>query len=273
MKDRGLVDPYGRTINYLRIAVTNRCNLSCSYCVPSSGYSRSNIYQLTAEQIVGCANAAAALGFSKIRLTGGEVFLRDDIPEIVAELDRNPNINEICITSNGTLLEKNAAALKKAGLDRINIGLDTLCSDVFKRITQKDMFSDVLRGIDAAQREGLKVKINFVVLERINDREIGAMKAFCKQRKIGLQFIKRMDLNLGKQEGDSFVYDRPPRCQTCNKIRLTSDGFLLPCLFSVPTININKCGSFSEAIEEAVNLKPKNGYLTSQARHMIDIGG
>ena len=269
-----LIDPFGRQITYLRIAITKKCNLRCFYCYPKERQETNEENLLSAEEIVNVAVKATNLGIRKIRLTGGEPLLREDIIDIIERLAMNKNIKELCLTTNGTLLKKYAFELKRAGLGRINISLDSLKPKTFRKLTQKDKLNEVLEGIEVAKKLSFPIKINFVELKGINESEKEEFIKFCKKDGLKIQFIKKMDLALGKEEIDhSSSYDRPPDCRTCNKIRLTSDGFLSPCLFSNYSINIRKYIDTTEAIRLVVSRKPKDGCIPGPNRFMIDIGG
>ncbi len=171
----GLADPCQRPVNYLRISVTDRCNLRCIYCMPTEGIRlTSHEALLTYEEIYTVAKAAAELGIDKIRITGGEPLVRLELSKLIKMLAQTDPIDEISLTTNGILLSKYAAELKSAGLRRVNISLDTLKPDSFKYITRSQYkLSDVLQGIEAARSAGLNpVKINVVVMSGINDDEI-----------------------------------------------------------------------------------------------------
>ncbi len=169
-----LTDSCHRPINYLRISVTDRCNLRCVYCMPAEGiHLLPKDELLTYEEIVTIAGVAAEIGINKIRLTGGEPLVRSDLLELVARLGRIKAIDDISLTTNGVLLKDYAVELKQAGLKRVNISLDTLNQAKFERITRHDRLNEVLHGIEAAQKAGLNpVKINMVVMRGVNDDEI-----------------------------------------------------------------------------------------------------
>ena len=168
-----LVDSYSRRLNYMRISVTDRCNLRCQYCATSTMIPLMHDDILRYEEIHKVVLAAAGLGVKKIRLTGGEPLVRLYLSNLVELLSIVEGIDEITMTTNGTLLAKYAGELKSAGLKRVNISLDTFKADKFQRITSRDGLNDVLEGIEAARNAGLNpVKINMVVLRGINDDEI-----------------------------------------------------------------------------------------------------
>jgi cyclic pyranopterin phosphate synthase len=169
-----LMDSCHRAIDYLRISVTDRCNLNCIYCTPASGVRwlpKDDL--LTFEEIATIANVAAELGITKVRLTGGEPLVRTDLKDLIAKLTTMPTIKDISLTTNGILLKKYARKLKQAGLKRVNISLDTLDRTKFERITRHDRLQEVLSGIEAAKKAGLNpVKINVVAMRGVNDNEI-----------------------------------------------------------------------------------------------------
>jgi len=168
------MDRYGRLIDYLRVSVTDRCNLRCIYCMPEEGVQLcSHDEILRYEEIVAVVRAAAELGISKIRLTGGEPLVRLGIVDLVRELAAVPGIEDLAMTTNGTLLARYAADLAEAGLRRVNISLDTLQPARFRAITRRGDLRDTLAGIDAANSAGLTpVKINTVVMRGVNDDEV-----------------------------------------------------------------------------------------------------
>ena len=266
-----LTDLYNREINYLRLSITDLCNLQCSYCYPNinvccsvGGSSLGSI--LTYDEILSLAKVSVELGITKIRLTGGEPLLRDDVVSLVSAISHISGIDECVLTTNGVLLQDYAEALKRAGLCRINVSLDSLREDTY--------LQKVLGGIYAAKRFGLPVKINFVVLPEVNDGEVLSMKRFCQMHGLGLQFIKKMDLERGKDKIEEEVfYDRPPSCRMCNKIRVTSRGDLLPCLFGQAIGNIRMFNNIKEAIVTTVINKKKHGQISDCKLSMLGIGG
>jgi len=273
---RKLIDPYGRKITYIRISVTKKCNLRCLYCYPAGTEVSDGPDVLSTEEIINIAKKAVVSGITKIRFTGGEPLLRKDIILIIDRVSRLKGIKEVAITTNGVFLGDYVRDLKKAGVKRVNVSLDSLKPDIYKNITTKDCLNDVLRGIKSASKEGLEVKLNFVVLEGINDTEEQDFINFCNINGYKMQFIKKMDFTQGKENsgnGNGSVFSRPPDCRLCNKIRLTSDGLLLPCLFSKEVVNIRDYNDEEKGITKAVSLKPKNGCMSVVNRFMIHIGG
>jgi len=275
-KETKLFDSFGRHIDYLRISVTDRCNLRCVYCMPPQGVPwipHSEI--LSYEEIASIVSIATELGFTKIRLTGGEPLVREGLPNFVRMLLQIKGIEEISLTTNGTLLKKYALELKQSGLRRVNISLDTLKVERYRYITRLGNLKDVLEGIEAAQDAGLYPKINIVVMRGINEDEV---LDFARQTYRGwsVRFIELMPFTkaaeyiparelqqqigyLGALEpcfvggnGPAEYFRLPgargtigfiapmskPVCFYCNRMRLTSDGQIRSCLLSDEGIDL-----------------------------------
>ena len=264
-------DGLNRTIDYLRISVTDRCNLRCRYCMPAEGIDQvSHEDILSYEEIVEFARVATAMGIRKIRLTGGEPLVRKNVVVLVAALARLPDLEELCMTTNGTLLERHAHQLRESGLDRINVSLDTLCPERYAGLTRGGDVSRVLAGIEAALDAGFHpVKLNCVVERSRHDEDAKAVAAFGAEKGLPVRFIRRMSI----KDGSFQVVDGGDggRCQTCNRLRLSSDGYLRPCLFSDIKHNIRSC-SYSESIRAVVDSKPPHGTF-SMHNQMHRIGG
>lgn len=203
----GLSDSFQRPINYLRISVTDRCNLRCVYCMPAEGVSlmpHGDI--LSYEEIYTIAAAAAELGVNKVRITGGEPLVRTGLPELIRMLASIDTIDDISLTTNGMLLERYAAELKSAGLRRVNISLDTLDPDKFKQITRGGNLDDVLKGIEAAKAAGLNpVKINVVVIPGVNDDELLSFAAKTVNEGWHVRFIERMPFSGKDTSASQFI--------------------------------------------------------------------
>ncbi|HPF51242.1 MAG TPA: GTP 3',8-cyclase MoaA [Draconibacterium sp.] len=266
-----MYDRFNRNITYLRISVTDRCNFRCEYCMPAEGVQwkkREEI--LSFDEILNVVKIGARLGIKKVRLTGGEPMVRKDLPELVRMISAIPEIEEIGMTTNGVFLPQYAHELKAAGLNRVNISLDTLNPEKFKKITRLGNLDDVLKGIDAAiDAELFPVKINFVRIKGENEEDEEAVRAFCKEKDLKIRFIRQMDLRTGEfytvEGGEGGI------CNICNRLRLTSDGFLVPCLHSNQRFNIRESG-IEEAYRQAVLNKPKTGYGTT-THEFSNIGG
>ena len=268
-----LIDGHGRTVNYLRVSVTERCNFRCQYCMPEKPFSwvpKENL--LSFEELFLFMKVAIDEGVNKIRITGGEPLLREDLDTFIKMIhDYKPDI-DLALTTNAYLLPQTAQRLKDAGLKRLNISLDSLNAGTAHKIAQKDVLDQVLKGIDKALEVGLGVKINMVPLKGINDHEILDIMKYCKERNIKVRFIEYMENSHASQEiegmhgreilekvkegysikalgregaSPSFNYyieeldyefglidpHKHDFCENCNRIRLTAEGNLIPCLY------------------------------------------
>ena len=278
-----LIDTYGRVHRNLRVSLTDRCNLRCTYCMPNdfAAWLPSD-HQLTTDELVRVIDIAVKEGINEVRLTGGEPLLRPDIVEIVARINAIENAPTLTMTTNALTLEKVAKPLADAGLTRINISLDTLDRDRFKLMTHRDRIDDVFAGIKAAQDAGINpIKINAVLLKGLNADEAPALLEWALTNNLALRFIEQMPLDAGgiwersslvtaddiyadlsqKYEltpcdgrGSSpaeefFVNGGPatvgiigsvtrPFCGACDRLRLTSDGQLRSCLFSLEEMDL-----------------------------------
>ena len=299
-----LIDGHGRTVNYLRVSVTERCNFRCQYCMPEKPFSwvpKENL--LSFEELFLFIKVAMDEGVNKIRITGGEPLLREDLDTFIKMIhDYNPDV-DLALTTNAYLLPKVAQRLKDAGLKRLNISLDSLKPEVAHQIAQKDVLAQVLKGIDKALEVGLGVKINMVPLKGINDGEILDIIAYCRERNIKVRFIEYMEnrhaleslkgmhgreilakvkeghtiRTLGREGASpSFNYlldesyefglidpHKHDFCESCNRIRLTAEGMLIPCLYFDEALSIAKAvkaGNIEEASQVLATVlqdKPK----------------
>jgi cyclic pyranopterin phosphate synthase len=326
----GLSDSFQRPINYLRISVTDRCNLRCVYCMPAEGVSlMSHNDILRYEEIYTVARAAAELGIDKLRLTGGEPLVRSGLPKLIQMLAQIEAIDDISLTTNGTLLGRYAAELKQAGLRRVNVSLDTLKQDKFEFITrQGNNVNQVLEGIEVARAVGLNpVKLNMVVMLGINDDELVDFAAKTITEEWHVRFIELMPFTGEGTTAPQFVsasemrqrleqlgelepclpsvgngpakYFRFPHargtigfitpisehfCFQCNRMRLTADGKLRPCLLSDYEVDVKQplrsgisSAELKELIKQAVANKPlrhrmAEGYVPKQ-RPFSQVGG
>jgi len=227
---------------------------------------------LSYEQIESFTKVAARIGITKVRLTGGEPLVRKGIEQLVAKLASIDGINELCMTTNGSLLAAKAATLKRSGLSRVNISIDSLDADKYRRITRGGGLDRTIAGVDAAIKAELTpIKINMVILDDTSEDDIKMMKAFCEQRGLQLQKIMQFSLYDRTDLSRRFQTERPPVCRRCNRLRLTADGFLKPCLFSNNEIKVD-FDDISGSILEAVAKKPRNG-SSCRNRLMSQIGG
>lgn len=203
-----LNDHLGREIDYLRISITDRCNLRCRYCMPAEGIeNKAHQDILSYEEILKIVEIGIKLGIKKVRITGGEPLVRLGVEDFISNLSRL-NLEDISMTSNAVMLAKKAKSLKNAGLDRINISLDTLDSKKFKEITRRDDLSEVMQGIRAALRAELDpVKLNVVVMKGINDDELFDFVELSRKEKLSIRFIEYMPLG-GEAEAEKFISSR-----------------------------------------------------------------
>ncbi len=253
-----MLDSFNRRINYLRISVTDRCNLRCTYCIPEEGVPlipHSAI--LSFEEIVSFTKTAVDYGIEKVRITGGEPLVRKNIVDLIAMLSKIEGIKDMGMTTNAVYLDKFAQSLKQAGLRRINISLDTLDPEKFTTITKTGRLEDVLRGVNAAKEVGFSpIKINCVVQNSSSEHDARQVEAFCRQNGFEIRFIKLMNLKEGVfsivEHGDG------GNCGACNRLRLTANGKLKPCLFSDIELDIRELG-FEQSLKEAVRRKPACG--------------
>lgn len=295
-----MIDNYGRVIDYMRISVTELCNLRCRYCMPEDGIvKRAHDEMMTAEETIDAVKAAVSLGIKKIRITGGEPLVKRGIVKLCDAISAIEGVEELCITTNGTLLPKFGRELREAGVSRVNISLDTLDPDKYREITRVGELSNALAGIDAAFEAGFdKIKINNVLMGGFNDDEIGDFVRLTVDRPIEVRFIELMPIGGGMDfdrsgfiscqqvlskvpeleplehsEGVAVLYRLPGAegrvglirpiscefCGECNKIRLTSDGMLKPCLHSDAELCIKglQLDEMKEVMRNAVLQKPE----------------
>lgn len=330
MKMSNLIDDCGRKIDYLRISITDRCNLRCKYCMPPQGIeAKKKDRLLNYEQIVKIVSAGVETGIRKVRITGGEPLVRSEIINLIQMLSKISDLEEISMTTNGVLLAEYAKSLKEAGLDRVNISLDTLDRVKYREITNKDNFDKVIRGLKEVLKLGFDpVKINTVVMKGVNDNELmdfvdlsynqplhvrfiefmplGASKEQYQARYISLQDLKekirsKVDLTPVTLEGNGPAnYFSIPKgkgtlgfinpishkfCSDCNRLRLTADGKLIPCLDANVEVDLNdhedkefKSDNIKLKFNKAVRLKPSNHNFNNitqsiSDRKMSQLGG
>jgi cyclic pyranopterin phosphate synthase len=186
-------DKHGRTINYMRLSITDRCNLRCSYCMPAEGELLCPHDEiLSYEELLRIAEAAVDLGVEKVRITGGEPLVRKGVLGFLEQLGAIAGLTELTLTTNGLLLEKNVVQLKAAGVDRLNVSLDSLDPQVYAQITRGGDLDKVLAGLEAAERSGLGLKLNMVVMRGINDHEVETFAAMSQKRSWSIRFIEYM---------------------------------------------------------------------------------
>ena len=192
-----LIDLYGRRHNYLRLSITDRCNLRCFYCMGPAGVQLLDRDQiLKYEEILEVVKVGAELGIDRVRITGGEPLVRNNLVWLIKAIRQIPTIKDLSLTTNGILLNEQAQELREAGLDRVNISLDSLIPATYSRITRGGVLERVLAGIDSALKVGLNpVKINVVLLKGVNDQEVPQLLQFARQNPVEIRFIEYMALN------------------------------------------------------------------------------
>ncbi|MBC7346877.1 MAG: GTP 3',8-cyclase MoaA [Clostridia bacterium] len=323
-----MLDGYGREIDYLRVSVTDRCNLRCRYCMPATGVKQKSHEEiLRLEEIVSLLEVAVGLGFKRVRFTGGEPLVRKNFSYLVARTASLPGIEDLALTTNGTLLAEQAAELRRAGLKRVNISLDTLDGEKFARLTRGGNLERVKEGVAAALRYKLEpVKLNVVITRGFNEDEIEAFAALTRQEPVHVRFIELMPLGQATElngflpatevlarleqsvplEPAAVPGNGPARyyrlaggkgtigfiaaisqcfCARCNRLRLTADGKLRPCLESEHEVDVRgplRAGATREELaalfRAAVAAKPARHRLgrrtpRQDARAMWQIGG
>ena len=317
-----MVDRFGRNITYLRISVTDKCNLRCRYCMPEEGICKKNhADMLTEDEIVTAVEAAASLGITKLRLTGGEPLVKKNIVSICRRAAQVEGIKEVCLTTNGVLLPELAKPLKEAGVKRLNLSLDTLQPDKYAYITRIGTLDRFQAGLDAAFETGFdRIKINAVLIGGFNDDEIIPLAELTKKYPVDMRFIEMMPMyDSGDFKKEAFIpytsvldclpeavpvehdggvaklYRLPGAkgniglvspisahfCGECNRLRLTADGKLKPCLHSADEYSIKGLdfAGMKAVMEEAIWNKPAwHGDLDAlhrsrAGRNMNQIGG
>jgi cyclic pyranopterin phosphate synthase len=310
-----LRDAYGRALTYLRVSVTDRCNLRCFYCLPRHCALPAGAEHLGFDELAEIVRVGVGLGIAKIRITGGEPLLRPGIADFVRTLQGIPGITDLALSTNGTLLAEHAATLKAAGLMRVNVSLDSLRPGVFRTVSGRADLDRVLAGIAAARAAGLQpIKLNLVVIRGVNDDELVDFIAFAAVHGAQARFIEYMPLGIGQRWASSYVpraeiLDRirsrlasaPPRCRSgdtatyyalrdggevgvispvscrfcdrCNRLRVTADGRLRPCLTSDGEVHLRSAlrprvlpKALAAAFHTAVAGRPAHGTYRNTAR-------
>ena len=317
-----MIDQFGRRINYLRLSVTDKCDLRCRYCMPAEGICKKNhADMLTEDEMIAAVEAAASLGITKLRITGGEPLVKKNILSICRRAAAVEGIRDLALTTNGLRLPQMASALREAGVKRLNISLDTLDPEKYAYITRLGSLDRFREGLEAAFRAGFeKIKLNAVLIGGVNDDEIEAMAALTLQYPLDVRFIELMPMgDSGEFGSDAYLpYDHVLRqlpqavpvegdggvakcfrlpgalgniglispvsahfCGTCNRIRITADGKVKPCLHSADEYSIKglDAAGMRRVLEEAIFCKPAwHGDLDAlhrsrAGRNMNEIGG
>lgn len=266
-----MFDRFNRNINYLRISVTDRCNLRCTYCMPEEGIQLVNHKDiLTFDEIRDFTKVAVTGGVTKVRITGGEPLVRKGINTLVGMIAGIREIKDLSMTTNGVLLTQFASDLKAAGLQRINISLDTIDPVKFTAITRTGNINDVFEGIKAARLAGLNpIKINCVINHSKEEDEARFVAKFCKDNDLEIRYITQMDLVKG--HFSTVAGGTGGNCALCNRLRLTANGRLKPCLFDNIEFDIRELG-FEKALKLAIEAKPECG-STNETGAFYNIGG
>lgn len=265
-----MLDRFNRKIDYLRISVTDKCNLRCVYCMPREGVKLiRHEDMLSFEEIVDFAKTAVELGVRKIRVTGGEPLVRRGILTLVEMLASVDGIEDFAMTTNGSRLAEFAGPLRKAGIQRLNISLDTLDPARYSEITRGGNIDDVMAGISAAWAAGFAtIKINCVVRRSADEDDAAAVASFARVSGLQVRFIRRMNLERGTFS--TVIGGLGGDCAKCNRLRLTCGGWVRPCLFSDLGFRVRDLGPH-EAIRRAVDAKPECGQTSRN--QFYSIGG
>lgn len=328
--DEALRDGYGRHVTYLRVSVTEHCNLRCFYCLPRDSARGTRVEHLDLAELAAVVRVGAQLGVRKIRITGGEPLVRPGLIDFVRTIAATPGVTDLALSTNGTLLAEYAAELRDAGLLRVNVSLDSLRPTVFHAISGRNDLGRVVAGIDAARAAGLSpIKLNVVVMRGVNDDELPAVLDFAAAHGARARFIEYMPLGLGKRWTLSYVPHReilerirsrltgdPPRrnpgevatyyalqgggevgvispvscrfCDLCNRLRLTADGKLRPCLTGEGEVDLRGglrprmlADRIADCFRLATRARPRAGTYTEREadrsavarRPMAAIGG
>ena len=324
------MDPFGRKVDYLRISVTDRCNERCLYCMPE-GYKgwETKPDHLTADEIIRVVHAAAELGFRKFRLTGGEPLMRDDLTQIISRMTKIHGVECVGLSTNGMKLAGSAPSLRSAGLRTVNVSLDALDPEIYRRITGGDI-TKVLAGIRAAVTAGFeRIKLNCVLMRGVNEHELWPLALFAAEHDLPLRLIELMPLTTTEvltekhflpcgeamqmlAQKDELI-PQPDRklghgpakyyllkqtgaligfigamtnehfCEQCNKMRLTADGKVRPCLGNHIEVDLRAAlrhgaddKTVKELLEIALRLKPLEHQFRANyqpCRPMTAIGG
>lgn len=302
-----MTDGYGRKIDYMRISLTDNCNLRCSYCMPEGKIS--DIHYLPVETVLKCVESAVCLGITNFRLTGGEPLIYPDIEKLITKMRNVSGVNFIGITTNGVFLSEKADVLKMAGTDSINVSLDTVDSDEFRKITGRNCIKNVIDGIDAALDSRIKLKINTVLRSEV---DVLKMTEFANDKNIDIRFIELMPVGIGEKNdiiprkavieklekkygkvcGVSKMHDEngPAEyyafrklgvrvgliqavhgkfCDRCNRIRITSDAGLKPCLADGRIIDLKEALDIGK--DELTKIMKKAIYEKPKSHHFEDI--
>lgn len=322
-----LTDKFGRTVNYLRLSVTDRCDFRCIYCMSEDMTFLPRQQLLTLEEMTFLSQAFVELGVNKIRLTGGEPLVRKNIQTLISNLGELDGLDDLLLTTNGSQLERMSSQLADAGVSRINISIDSLCPERFEAITRTGKLDRVLKGIEAAQAAGIKrIKLNSVIVRGKNDDEIIPLVEFALEKGLDISFIEEMpmgDVGCRDRQGTMVTSDEirdvigtayslvpstetsagPSRyyritsekaadsnirigfispnshnfCDTCNRVRVTSEGRLLLCLGNEHSVDLKAVirrypgdmEKLKNTIVEAMDIKPERHYFYDEDKPQV----
>ncbi|MGL4254546.1 MAG: GTP 3',8-cyclase MoaA [Fusobacteriaceae bacterium] len=284
-------DSHGREIDYLRISLTERCNMRCIYCMPDWGCEEKTSYEMTEDEVVETVDIFRKLGIKKVRFTGGEPLLRKDLEEIIGRVNKFPEIEEICLTTNGLLLAQRGETLAKCGLTRVNVSLDTVDQEEYRRITRGGNLQWVLEGIKKCKSLGLRVKINSVITNILNEESVLKLAQYSLENDVDLRFIELMPIGFGKtlkgfqgeeilgilrkkyELEDLSLFEGTSRyfsvkgyrsrigfinpmsqcfCKSCNRVRVTSEGAMKRCLSADDKMNLREIYGDKLTIDEKI---------------------
>ena len=318
-----MIDSFGRNIDYMRVSLTDKCNLNCIYC--RSNCDKAYLDTMSADEIIRIINIMADIGIHKIKLTGGEPLLRKDFEYILESISKIPKIEDVTLTTNGIYLKKYVNILKKYNIKSINISLDTLDREDYKRITGFDYVENVKSSIEYAIKSGFNIKINSVVMKDFNEN-IFELAEMARNNKVSVRFIELMPMGEGRKykyiQGSAVIKKLEEKygkfiktdyksngpcvyyknnsfkgmigfisavsdcfCSQCNRIRMTSDGFIKLCLYYNKGINIKELinngatdNEIKNAIKHIISQKPESHHFgiideNSEAKNMVQIGG
>lgn len=321
-----MIDTYGREINYMRISITDRCNLRCRYCMPAEGIEKVPMSRiLSYEEILRVCESAAGMGISRYKITGGEPLVRKGCMDLIREMKKIPGVEQITLTTNGQQLPEMIEQLAEAGVDGLNISMDSLREDRYAFITGGGELHRTLTAIDKSISAGIRTKVNCLLQKKLNEDEIPDFAAFAFEKGIDVRFIEIMPVGFGNPEAgiandavlkviqeryptltkDETVHGNGPAvyyrlpgnngaiglisamnhsfCESCNRIRLTSQGLIKPCLCYEdgvdlrPALASDSDDPLREALEKAIRMKPAGHTFydrtTVEPKAMSQIGG
>ena len=320
-----MLDRYGRTIDYMRISITDRCDLRCRYCMPLRGIEKVSMSRiLTYEEILRICEAAVGIGITRFKVTGGEPLVRKGCTDLVREMKCIPGVEQVTLTTNGQQLEGAIDDLAEAGIDGLNISLDSLREDRYRYITGGGQLDKTLAAIDECVKRGIKTKVNCLLQKQFNEDEISDFAAFAFEKGIDVRFIELMPVGIGDPDAglsnddvlselkrgypelreDNNIHGNGPAvyyslpgvkgsiglisamhhrfCENCNRIRLTSQGQIKPCLCFEDTVDLRPAldagdDALKEALEDAILNKPEGHAFHDRSqvepRAMSEIGG